>query len=144
MLVDAGESAAKQYNKHGTVSFKEIAKDVVTNQVAGKLTENVKVNASNTIKTTEKQFNRAERVAAGDATSGGRAATVNKLENKLTIQNGTNQAVNQAVSGAVSNTIQGAGNALQGNNKASPLLMNYNRPATDATYVKKPILLPLR
>jgi RHS repeat-associated protein len=141
VAIDATESMAKQYNETGTVSLKQTVTDVGANMVAGKLTENVKVNSNSTIKTTEKQLDRAQRVAAGDPTSSGRAATVNKLENKLATQNGTNQAVNQAASGATSNAIQGAVNTVGGNNNSTLFI----KPAVaDNTYVKKPIILPLR
>ncbi len=144
ITVDATESMAKQYIETGKVSLKQTVSDVATDQVAGKFTENAQVNSSSTIKTTEKQLNRAERVAAGDPTSSGRAAAVEKLENKLASQKGANIAVNQAASGATSNAIQGVVNASQGSNKLMLPQANSMRPATDNTYVKKPIILPLR
>ena len=140
--IDAAESAAKQYNETGSVSLKTTVTDVVTNKVAGKVTENVKVNSNSTIKTTEKQLDRANRVAAGDPASTGRANTVNKLENKLANQKNANAAAQQAAGGAVSNTAQGVGNSLTpSNNKVQPAFNFNNRPAVDNTAVKKPIIL---
>jgi len=140
--IDATESAAKQYNETGSVSLKTTVTDVVTNKVAGKVTENVNVNSSSTIKTTKKQLDRANRVAAGDPTSSGRANTVNKLENKLSNQKNANAASQQAVGGVVSNTVQGVGSSSGGNNKSPAFNFNNNRPAVDNTAVKKPVILP--
>ena len=138
--IDAGVSALKQYNETGTVSVNQTVADVITNKVAGKLTESVNVNSSSTINTTEKQLNRAQRVAAGDPASSGRSVTVNKLENKLATQKGFNQAANQAASGVVSGTIQGATSAAKGTKQVSP---SVNYTPTDNTTIKKPIVLPL-
>ncbi len=142
--IDVVESAAKQYNETGSVSLKQVGADVVTNKVAGKVTEKVNVNSSSTIKTTEKQLDRAERVAARDPTSSGRAATVNKLENKLANQKGANSAAQQGVGGVVSNTLQASVNAVNSGSgsNSSPPPLNYsgNTPAADNTYVKKPII----
>ncbi|MBX9732443.1 MAG: hypothetical protein K2X37_00115 [Chitinophagaceae bacterium] len=137
--VDAAESAAKQYNETGSISLSNTVTDVIANKVAGKITENVNINSSGTIKATEKQLDRAEKVAAGDATSSGRAATVNKLENKLSNQKTTNIASQQAAGGVVSNTIQGTVSTMSGNNRqSSPNNLNgSSRSASDNTTVKK-------
>jgi hypothetical protein len=149
--IDAGESVLKQYNEGSqqgksfseSVSLSQTASDVVANKVAGKLTENVQVNSSSTIKSTERQLDRAERVAAGDPSSTGRAATVNKLENKLTTQNRVNQAANQAATGVVSATIQGTASAAQGSQQP-PQLPKVNYNPTDNTSVRRPVIYPLR
>ncbi|MBS1759291.1 MAG: hypothetical protein JST23_04125 [Bacteroidetes bacterium] len=143
--IDAAESAAKQYNETGSVSLSKTVTDVVTNKVAGELTKNVHVNSNSTIKTTEKQLNRAERVAAGDPASSGRAATVNKLETKLANQKAVNNGAQQAAGGVVSNTAQAVGSAVTSNKStgqpAYNYNLNYNRAAVDNTAVKKPIII---
>jgi RHS repeat-associated protein len=137
IVVDAGESAAKQYNETGSISLKTTLTDVVTNKVAGKMTENVNFNSSNTIKTTEKNLNRAERVAAGDPTSSGRANTVNKLENKLANQKNANASSQQAAGGVLANTAQGVSSSIGGNKKSRIFNFVNNRPGVDNTTVIK-------
>ncbi|MBT9484955.1 RHS repeat-associated core domain-containing protein [Sediminibacterium sp.] len=143
IVIDAGESAAQQYNETGSVSLKTTVTDVVTNKVVGKVTDNVNVNSSSTIKTTEKQLERANRVATGDPASSGRANAVNKLENKLSNQRNANAASQQAAGGVVSKTVEGVGSSSGGNNKSPAINFNNNKPAVDNTAAKKPILLRL-
>jgi RHS repeat-associated protein len=116
IAIDAGESALQQYNENGSVSFNQTVTDVGTNKVAGKLTENVTVHSTATIKTTEKQLDRAQRIATGDPKSSGRAATVQKLDNKVTNQKAANAGAQQAAEGALSNGMQATGDALLGGN----------------------------
>ena len=71
--------------------------------MGGKLKDKVKINSSSTIKNTEKRLNRAERVAKGDATSSGRAATLKMFEGNVSYQNAANAGEQQAVCGAGSN-----------------------------------------
>jgi len=141
--VDAVESSLKQYNETGTVSLKTTVADVVVNQIAGKVTENVAVNSSSTLKATERQLDRAQRIAKNDPSSSGRAANVKNLETKLGNQINANAAAQQAAGGAISNTLQGATNVIlpRGNSK-KPSLINYNnnRPVIDNTAVKKTII----
>lgn len=140
--IDAAESAAKQYNETGTVSLKVTVADVVTSKVAGKITDNIKVNSNSTVKATEKQLDRAQRVAGGDPASTGRASTVNKLEDKLANQKNVNAATQQGAGAAVSNAAQGVGNALRpGDNKKLQLSNVNSKPAIDNTALKKPIVL---
>jgi RHS repeat-associated protein len=120
IAIDAGESALQQYNDGGSVSLNQTVTDVVTNKVAGKLTENVTVHSTATIKTTENQLNRAQRIAAGDPKSSGRAATVQKLDNKLTNQKAANAGSQQAAEGTLSNGMQATGDALLGGNGKPP------------------------
>ncbi len=141
VAIDAGESALKQYNETGTVSLKQTITDVVTNKVAGELTKGVEVHSNSAIKTTEKQLDRAERVAAGDPTSSGRAAKVDKLEKKLSEQKGVNQAASQAASGLTSSAIQSVGNTLKGKPQMSAPI-NYNQ--SDNTALKKFYIPELR
>ncbi|MBW0177581.1 DUF6443 domain-containing protein [Sediminibacterium sp.] len=135
--IDAAESVAKQYNQSGNVSLSTTVSDVVVNKVAGKITENIKVNSPSSISTTEKQLNRAERVAAGDPNSSGRANAVNTLQDKLVKQNTTNAAVKQAAGNVVANTAQGVVNAT-----GQPVVIQpSNRPVADNTVVRKPLLI---
>jgi hypothetical protein len=140
--IDAAESAAKQYNETGNVSLSKTVIDVAIDKVAGELTKSVHVNSNSTIKTTENQLNRAERVAAGDPASSGRAASVNKLESKLANQKAANNAAQQAAGGAVSNTAQAVGKAATSNQSTGQPAFdyNYNRPAVDNTAVKNSFL----
>ena len=138
--IDAAESAVLQYNETGTVYLKTVATDVLTDKAAGKLTGNVNVNSGSAVKTTEKQLNRAQRVAAGDPTSNGRAATVNKLENKLANQKTANNAAQQAASGAVSNTAQGVTNAVGGTGTPKVNVI-IQKPIVDNVANKTPLYL---
>ena len=142
-VIDAAESAGKQYAQDGKVSIGKVVTDVVSSKVAGALTKNVKVNSDGAIKATEKQLSRAERIAANDATSSGRAATVKELSGKASSQKAVNQGVQQAASGTVSNTMQaGVDGAVNANNKTSSSPAFSSKPAVDNTAVKKtmPIL----
>jgi RHS repeat-associated protein len=114
--IDATESALKQLNESGTVSLTQTLSDVVVNKIGDKLTEHIKVN-TNEIKTTERNLDRAARIAAGDPTSSGRAATVKQLEKKLVIQNGEAQAASKVASGVTSNAIQATIDAAGGDSK---------------------------
>ncbi|HYH16039.1 MAG TPA: RHS repeat-associated core domain-containing protein, partial [Flavisolibacter sp.] len=111
LAVDAGESIAKQYNETGSVSLNKTVTDVASNVVAGKLTENVKINSNSTMKTAEKQLDRAKRIAQNDPTSSGRAATVNKLDSKVSTQKATNFAAEKAASGSTGNALQAVADA---------------------------------
>ncbi|MBC7508703.1 MAG: hypothetical protein H7320_08145 [Ferruginibacter sp.] len=141
IAIDAGESAAKQYNETGTVSLKKTVTDVGSSMVAGKLTGNVKVVSNNTISTTERQLERAVRVAANDASSSGRAATVKQLTGKVSSQKAANQGVQQAVSGSVSNPLQTGADAAVANGTTQgtlPFPTYKPGPAVDNT-TQKPI-----
>ena len=116
--VDAGESALKQMNENGKVSLSQVATDVLANKLGDRLTEHVKIN-SNAVKSTERQLDRATRIAAGDAASSGRAATVKKLTSRLVAQNGQAQALSKAASGSTANTFQAVFGASQGPNKTA-------------------------
>lgn len=143
LLVSAGESAAKQYNDEGKIEGLKVLTDVGAGVAGTAFTKNVKVNSSSAIKSTEKQLDRAQRVAANDATSSGRAATVKKLETKVSSQKAANQGAQQAASGAVSNIMQAGVNAAANSKPAkapTPAYnININQPAVDNTAVKKPI-----
>jgi hypothetical protein len=139
-VIDAAESAGKQYAQDGKVSIGKVVTDVVSSKVAGALTKNVKVNSDGAIKATEKQLSRAERIAANDATGSGRAATVKELGGKVSSQKAVNQGVQQAASGTASNTMQaGVDGAVNANNRDSSLPASSSKPAVDNTAVKKPI-----
>jgi RHS repeat-associated protein len=141
VTIDAGESALQQYNETGSVSLSETVTDVVSGKIGVKLTDNVKVHSDNAVKATEKQLDRAQRVAAGDPASSGRAATVNKLENKATNQARANQAGNQAASGVVSNAVGGTGTASSSSSNNGKSTVSANPiPAGDNTAIKRPII----
>jgi len=137
VTIDAGESMLQQYNETGTVSFSETAKDIFANQVGGRLTENVKVNSSDAIKTSEKQLDRAKRVSSNDPASSGRAATLKKAENKLAVQNGANQAANQAAAGTASSVIGEVTTSSTTNNKKLMAPEIKDKPLIDNTSVRK-------
>lgn len=126
--IDAVESAVKQYNDNGKVSLVKVATDVLSNKVAGKLTDNVK---SNSIKTAEKQLDRAQRIVKGDPTSSGRAATVKKLESNLNAQ----KAAKQVSSGATGNALQAGADAAVGGHKPAMPQYNPNKQVKDNTNV---------
>jgi len=144
--IGAAESAAKQYNETGKVSGTKVLTDVAANIVGDKLTKNVKVNSSSTIKTAEKQLDRATKIAANDATSSGRAATVNKLETKVSSMNATNKRVQATSAGAAGNTLQAGADAANSNSTNSkPVAVPAYDPtkqAVDNTAVKT--IIPIR
>jgi len=104
--IDAAESAAKQYNDNGSVSLAQTATDVIAGKIADGLTGNIKMFSTNSIKATERQLNRAQRVAARDATSSGRAAAVKDLKAELVEKKAVNFAVGETASGVTGNTLQ--------------------------------------
>ncbi|MCS6283663.1 MAG: hypothetical protein HUM72_24330 [Dolichospermum sp.] len=146
VAIGAAESAGKQYNETGSVSLKKTLTDVGANILGDKLTKNVKVNSSDAIKATEKQLDRATRVAAGDAASTGRAETVKKLEGKVSAQKASNEAGQQAAGGATSNATQAVvDNATVSNTKvpAAPTsIPSQSKPAVDNATIKKPVIWP--
>ena len=143
--IGAAESAAKQYNATGEVSRTKVLTDIAANFVGDKLTKNVKVNSSSTVKTAEKQLDRAKRIAMNDATSSGRAETVKKLETKVSSMNATNKRVQTTTAGATANTLQKGADAVSNStNNKSVLLPTYDptKQAVDNTAVKT--ILPIR
>jgi RHS repeat-associated protein len=142
--IGAAESAAKQYNATGKISGTKILTDVAANFVGDKLTKNIKVNSSSAIKTTEKQLDRATRIAANDATSSGRAATVKNLETKVSSMNATNKRVQATAAGAAGSTLQaGVDAAIENSTNSKPVAppgYNINKPVVDNTAVK--IIIP--
>jgi hypothetical protein len=146
VTIGAVESAAKQYNETGSVSLKKTVTDVAANVAGDKLTKNVNVNSSATVKTTEKQLDRATRVAAGDAASTGRAETVKKLENKVSAQKATNAAGQQATGGATANTMQAVADNMPGSaSKVVPVATSastQSKPAVDNATTKKTVIWP--
>jgi RHS repeat-associated protein len=131
--IGAAESAAKQYNETGKVSGTKVLTDVAANIVGDRLTKNVKVNSSSTIKTTEKQLDRATRIAANDATSSGRATTVQKLDNKVSSMNATNKRVQTTAAGTAGNTLQAGADAIINNSTNSTNSKPGAVPAYDPT-----------
>jgi len=142
LLVSATESAAKQYNSDSKIDGMKVLTDVGSGVVGNALTKNVKINSSSTIKTTEKQLDRAKRVAVDDPTSTGRNAMVEKIKSKLSSQNAANQGVRQASSGAVSNAMQSSVDAVRNYNSANTLMriQNIRKSVGDNTAVKKPLI----
>lgn len=140
--VDVVESFAKQYNEGSmqgksfteSVFLKQTASEVVTNKIGGKLMDNVNANG---IKTAEKKLDRAQRIAANDVTSSGRANVVKTAETNAVIANGSKQVA----FGPAGNTIQVISNTLI---LAPSISRNYYRnvstPAVDNTYLKKPLI----
>ena len=138
ILVGAGESAAKQYNESGKIDPAKVVTDVGANVIGDVATKNIKINSSSTIKTTEKQLDRAQRIATADPASSGRAATVKKMENKVSSQKAANANAQQAAGGATSNTVQAGVDAARNSNNFKPMpSYNPDKPLVDNTAVNK-------
>jgi RHS repeat-associated protein len=129
--LDAGESAGKQFVETGDVSAKQVLTDVVANKVGGAMAGNVN---SAAIKTSEKQLNRVERIAAGDATSTGRQKAVQQAQNKLAAAN----APQQAAGGVAASAVGGTAAAVQNTEppKTTFFYQTSNRSVPDATLLK--------
>jgi RHS repeat-associated protein len=128
--LDAAESATKQYLETGDVSAKQVLTDVAANKVGGLIAGNVN---SAAIKTSEKQLNRVEKIAAGDAASSGRQKAVSQAQNKIAAAN----APKEAIGGIAGNSVSGIAAALQNTKQPkAPLIQPLNRSVSDATSAK--------
>ena len=121
--------------QNGTVSLQQTFSDVAMDKTGGALTKNVNANG---IKSAENQLDRAQRVAAGDPTSSGRAQTLFKAEGNL-----YNQQVKASVaSETTSNGLQETSNAVRRTSTGTPIiLVPQNRPAVDNTRVVRPLFI---
>jgi hypothetical protein len=94
------------------------------------------VNA-NGIKTAEQKLDRAQRIAANDVKSSGRANAVKTAETNVVIANGSKQVA----SGAAGNTIQATSNTLiLAPSTSRNFYRNVSTSSVDNTYVKKPLI----
>jgi len=113
--LDATESISKQVIDGNEVSTTQVVSDVVMGGVAGQ----AKVVDNANIKVKENTLDRAQRIAAGDPSSTGRAANVSKASNNLNIANAKNQVVG-SVSGDAAQT---ASDALRSGPKPGQIII---------------------
>lgn len=134
--IDGSESIAKQVASGQDISVTQVASDVGMGYVGG----NVKVFGDANIKTKENQLNRAERIAAGDPTSAGRAQNV--IDKKASLNNANN--LNSAASTATSNTLQNASDKTRSyfnySNNGSTISIPEIKTVQDNTRVMLPII----
>jgi RHS repeat-associated protein len=106
-VIDAGESTSKQLITDGKIDGIQLASDVLMGGVGSQ----AKAVDNGSMKVKEKALDRAERIAAGDPASSGRAANVTNAKSSLALAKNSNTAVGTQ-----------AGNTLQeGSNKVRSL-----------------------
>lgn len=123
--VDATESVLKQINTGAlegksiseSVSFEQTASDVISNKVGGTITK--KFESVIDTKVTERNLDRAERIASGSNPRQSRVENVNTLRTQLRNQNTVNQVVEQGTSGAAGNALQETSNGVRSINPSS-------------------------
>lgn len=131
------ESASKQYLENKSVDLMQTVSDVGASRLGDFLTAKVAPisgeGASKAMAITNRQLDRAVRIANNDVTSSGRAATVEGLKSNIKALEGTQKAIGMAnetiknlAGGTFGNTLQETSNAFRSGPKIvnSPLKVN--------------------
>ncbi len=129
------ESVTKQAASGNKVALGQTVSDVIANKVGGEVVKKLGLEVNTT--PLARDADRTARVAVGDPTSSGRAQAVSTANNKLNTALGINQTAN-SVAG---NTVQNASNATKANLNTSPIYRNLGVTPSDATNVRRPIVL---
>jgi RHS repeat-associated protein len=139
--IDAAESVAKQYNNNGEVSLTQTISDVAGEKLGGAMTKKLD-NVVNTSVTT-RQLDRAQRVSAGDPSSTGRKATVDKLEKELKIKNNVNQTVSQGSQQVTGDSVQKTSDAVRGGNSTNSVQFTL-KPVVQQDATRYQVKLPIK
>ena len=134
--IDVAESVSKQVASGDGVSAEQTISDVVTGAIGNK----VKVVDDANIKVKENTLDRAQRVAAGDPSSSGRARNVQKAQSSLNNAHNTNDAAAKATGNTLQNVSDDVRSFLGGSTGPENFIPNYNTgPIQDNTKIDVPI-----
>lgn len=142
VVINATESSVKQVAEGGDVKLSQVASDVAGDFVGGRLTKNYDGPISEgAIKGMERNADRANRVATGDPSSSGRAATARSTANAVAGAKNTNGIASTFVKETAGNTVQEGLNAGRSilSNPTNNRLMRLNTPV-DNTLVRRTLL----
>ncbi|MCA2776071.1 MAG: hypothetical protein IM474_12620 [Microcystis sp. M135S2] len=133
------ESVGGQYIDKKKVTLGQTVKDVIVSTIAG----NAKVDGSKTVSSLEKKADKLERVAKNSpsARNGVQAAEARNAANNANIRNEAAGTVTSETTESTINTKTKKLSFSLGGNGGS---YNPNAPIQDNTYIKKPVLLPIR